>query len=62
MTKERAMAITLRTRDEVEAQYLWDTASIYPEDTRWEADFRAVEPRLVLRVCGVLVAAQFCVD
>jgi len=46
MTKEWAMATTLRMRDEVEAQYLWDTASIYPEDTRWKADFRAVEDRL----------------
>jgi oligoendopeptidase F len=40
------MATTLRAREEVEEQYRWDTASIYPEDTRWEVDFRAVEDRL----------------
>jgi oligoendopeptidase F len=40
------MATRLRTRDEVEEQYRWDVASIYPEDMRWEADFRTVEDQL----------------
>jgi oligoendopeptidase F len=44
------MATALRSRDEIEAQYRWDTASIYRDDPSWEADFRAVEDRLPLVV------------
>ena len=40
------MATRLRARDEVEEQYRWDIASIYPEDMRWEGGFHKVEDRL----------------
>lgn len=40
------MTVTLPDRAEVQVEYTWDLASIYPDQAAWEADARAFEAEL----------------